>query len=114
MEQQINEAMESDDEKLLLPALERASDAIRSVLAEFTRDVGPISLDESQILALLSWLAGDVSVAQRLARVLTAGEGTAKAESAVATPENGTDEDGFASGGEGGVPLPSREPSLST
>lgn len=103
LETRINNALAADEEtadRELEQAMQEAHDRIVDLISERrpsaldprehthderTYQVRPVlELDTGQILATLSWLAGDVSVADAVARALTSGR-----SGAVEAPEDG-------------------------
>lgn len=102
LETRINNALAADDEtadRELEHAMDDAHRRIVGLIVEKTpsalrqrtiehdgaeKPVKPgIELDVSQILVTLSWLAGDVSVADAVARALTAGRSPARTEAEI-------------------------------
>lgn len=84
LEKQINEALAGDEETTLIEALDAANRVIRDLLLDLNapEDVPEkLGLDEQQILVLLAWISGDISVADAIAHALTGGiSGTKTAE----------------------------------
>lgn len=120
LETRINNALAADDEeadraleqvmdeahrRIVGLIVERTPTAFREVELEHdgqtVRAKPGIELDVSQILVLLSWVAGDVTVADRVARALTAGRSGAATAEAV---ENGEHREPTLE--EGGEPTP--------
>lgn len=125
LETRINNALAADDEeadrelekvmdeahrRIVGLIVERTPTAFREVELELegrTVKAKPgIELDVSQILVLLAWVAGDVSVADRVARALTAGRsGAATSEEVEAGTHRVAEEEGEPTAA---TPFPSR------
>lgn len=108
LETQINEALKTDDSEGLIRALDAGNKYVRELLLELNEpETVPekLHLDEQQTLMLLAWISGDVSVADAIARVITAGVTGALSEEELDDAEPGDAEAGAVRAGSA-APLP--------
>lgn len=109
LETQINEALKSDaPTDRLIEALDTGNSAIRELLLELNAaETVPakLHLDEQQTLMTLAWISGDVTVADAIARVITAGVTGALSEEELDDADRGDAEAGAARAGSA-APLP--------
>lgn len=109
LETQINEALKVDSKaELLIEALDAGNTAVRELLLELNpAETVPakLHLDEQQTLMTLAWISGDVTVADAIARVVTAGITGALSEEELEDAEAGDLEAGAARAGSA-APLP--------
>lgn len=110
VEKTMEDATGDDDTTRLLDAFEDLHDLIATLVREKTPDAPELQITYQQAMPLLSWLAGDVSVADKIARTLTDGQtGARTAEEASAEQTDAPAEVGAAGGSE--APLASSGPS---
>jgi hypothetical protein len=88
IEAELNEGLADDngDERVQHATLQ-GYDEIMALIREKTPDAEDLDLDTRQVLVMLSWLAGDNSVADAIARALTAGVSGAKSAEELEDPE---------------------------
>lgn len=89
-------AMEEAHARIVGLIIERTPSAFhveeREIEGQLVKVRPAIELDTSQILVLLGWIAGDISVADAVARGLTAGQSPARSEADVAAGRGGAEE----------------------
>lgn len=109
LETQINEALKPDaPTEKLIDALDTGNTSIRELLLELNAaDTVPakLHLDERQTLMTLAWISGDVTVADAIARVITAGVTGALSEEELDDADSGDVEAGATRAGSA-APLP--------
>lgn len=114
IETALNDALRVDDDDeaadASLSALERAQREIHKLILERTPDAPEPELDVQQALVLISWLSGSTTVADLIAKTLTAGYASSKTEEQLAA-ERAERNDAEPDDAEGGAPLHSTEPS---
>jgi hypothetical protein len=103
LERRINEALDMpmttlEEEEaagdVVKKALEDALDEVHGLLRERTPDAPRPLMTVRQILLTLKWLAGDASVADAVAKAITAGAAVARERDGVTTPSDGNDDGG--------------------
>jgi hypothetical protein len=96
-DRELEATMEEAHDRILGLIVEKTPSAFRLEQREVddeTVTVRPsIELDTSQILVLLGWIAGDISVADAIARGLTAGATGARSEAEIAAEAGAADGD---------------------
>lgn len=111
LETQINEALKDGADAAadkLVEALDAGNTAVRELLLELNpAELVPakLHLDEQQTLMTLAWISGDVSVADAIARVITAGVTGALSEEELDDADPGDAEAGAVRAGSA-APLP--------
>lgn len=103
----------TDEERQVIAAVQDANAFIRQILVARNDDVPEdLGMDEEAVMVAMSWLVGDVSVADAVARAITAGASGSKTEEEIldearARLDRGEAVDGAADA----APLPLRESS---
>lgn len=109
IERTMEDTTGEDDTTQLLDAFEDLHELISALVREKNPDAPELKITYQQAMPLLSWLAGDATVADMIARTLTDGQTSSLTAEEASAEEHDSAEGGGADGS--GAPFPSNEPS---